>query len=121
MIEEKLKLIRVTCGKYHSRNLVFHFVKDDLNHEFQIKRIHSNSLNLRLVWPLRKYLKIDRCIRGDPIFSTKNGHKFIPTKTLPKSPPKSSKKSKMPKFPLSSKYHLKKLKMVDSDFDLSDD
>ena len=57
MTEEKLKLKRVTGGKYHRSSLVFHFEKDDLNHEFQIKRIHSNSLNLRLVQPLRKYLK----------------------------------------------------------------
>ena len=57
MIEENLELKRVTGGKYHNRSLVFHFVKDDLNHEFQIKSIHSNSFNLRLVWPLRKYLK----------------------------------------------------------------
>ena len=57
MTEEKLKLKRVTGGKYHRSSLVFHFEKDDLNHEFQIKRIHSNSLKLRLVQPLRKYLK----------------------------------------------------------------
>ena len=49
MTEEKLKLKRVTGGKYHRSSLVFHFEKDDLNHEFQIKMIHSNSLNLRLV------------------------------------------------------------------------
>ena len=57
MTEENLKLKRVTGGKYHNRSLVFYFEKDDLNHEFRIKKIHSNSLNLRLVWPLRKYLK----------------------------------------------------------------
>ena len=57
MTEENLKLKRVTGGKYHNRSLVFHFEKDDLNHEFRIKQIHSNSLNLRLVWPLTKYLK----------------------------------------------------------------
>ena len=57
MTEEKQKLKRVTGGKYHRSSLVFHFEKDDLNHEFQIKRIHSNSFNLRLVQPLRKYLK----------------------------------------------------------------
>ena len=49
MTEENLKLKRVTGGKYHNRSLVFHFEKDDLNHEFRIKKIHSNSLNLRLV------------------------------------------------------------------------
>ena len=41
MTEENLKLKRVTGGKYHNRSLVFHFEKDDLNHEFQIKRIHG--------------------------------------------------------------------------------
>ena len=34
MTEEKLKLKRVTGGKYHNRSLVFHFEKDDLNHDF---------------------------------------------------------------------------------------
>ena len=58
MTEEKLKLKRVTGGKFHNRSPVFHFEKDDLNHEFKIKRINSNFLNLRLVWSLRKYLKM---------------------------------------------------------------
>ena len=49
MTEEKLKLKRVAGGKYQNRSLVFHFVKVDLNHQFQIKSIHSNSFNLRLV------------------------------------------------------------------------
>ena len=38
---------------------MFHFEKDDLNHEFQVNRIHSfENLNLRLVWLLSKYLKM---------------------------------------------------------------
>ena len=47
MSEENLYLKNVTGGKIHRNSLVFHFQCDELTHEFQIKRIHTRSINLR--------------------------------------------------------------------------
>ena len=46
---EDLILKNVTRGKIHGSSLVFHFVCNDENHEFYIKKLHSKTLNLRLV------------------------------------------------------------------------
>ena len=48
MSEENLFLKIVTAGKLHKKSLVFHFQCDDCTHEFQIKRVHTGSINLRL-------------------------------------------------------------------------
>ena len=46
---ENIYLKNVTSGILHRSSLVFHFECDGRDHEFAIKRIHSKSLNLRLV------------------------------------------------------------------------
>ena len=46
---ENIYLKNITGGKLHRSSLVFHFECDNQNHEFHIKRIHSKSVNLRLV------------------------------------------------------------------------
>ena len=48
MIED-LILKNVTGGKNHRSSLVFHLVCYNENHEFHIKKLHSKTLNLRLV------------------------------------------------------------------------
>ena len=55
MIED-LILKNVTGGKNHGSSLVFHFVGNDENHEFHIKKVHSKTLNLRLVFCNKNHL-----------------------------------------------------------------
>ena len=51
---ENIYLKNITGGKLHRSSLVFHFECDNQNHEFQIKRFNSKSVNLTPMCPSEK-------------------------------------------------------------------